>query len=299
MVIMNIDLKIHRPNHIIKNLLGNIEYSLTSTKSKENELYVVNYHGTQQKFINNFRKQIEFFLKLFYIISPQELDLFYANSLKVSNKPMLLLTFDDGIKNNYYAFEVLKEHDLKAFIFVIPDFINTSVDKQKEYFLNHIRPNINPAIDHEAEDFCALSWDEIKTMQSLGYGIGSHTKTHQLVAKESSVENSMIEIQKSKQKIAGNLNVSLDSINSFCSINNTIESISNKELRLIKENYKYHFTTIPGPNLSKGSPFFIRRSNIELYWLLGAVKYSLGKWDLKRWKEKENVYLDMLNNENK
>ena len=292
---MKLNFKIHNRNHIIKNFIGNIEYLFSNSKLQNSQLTVVNYHGTQKTFIHNFRKQILFFKKHFYIIPPELLSKFYNGELNDTEKPLMLITFDDGIKNNVYAAEILYEYKIKAYFFIVPDFIDCPISKQKEYFRNYIRPKINTAIDSEIEDYTALTWNEVKLLISQGHSIGSHTKTHTLIAKESTLENSITEIQLSKENIASKLNLPLQSINAFCSINNTLESISNKELKLIKENYKYHFTTIPGQNSAESSPYFIKRANIESYWLAGALKYAIGIWNLKRWTNATNAYLIILN----
>ncbi len=286
-------MKLHNKNHLIKSVLGNLEFSLLNSGLKKNELIVVNYHGTQAKFDSNFRIQIKFFLKNFTLLSPKQLPDFYSGK-HVGEKPLLLITFDDGVKNNLNAAKILDEYNLKAFFFVVPEFIDTPYQKQKEYFIIHIRPEINPLIDFEKSDFTSLTWDDIIELKASGHFIGSHTNTHTLVAKKSSIENSKKEIIDSKVTIAKKLDLPANDIDAFCSINNTLESISAKELKLIKENYNFHFTTIPGPNLSNGNPLFIKRSNIEAHWLLGAVKYAIGKWDLKRWEIKTADFFKMI-----
>lgn len=287
---MGIDPKIHNTNHILKSMLGSFE-AMLSPQSEINELTVVNYHGTQKKFIPHFRKQLEYFLSKYEVLDPAELRSFYSSKLKPGNKPFLLLSFDDGVLNNLYAAEILDELKIKAIFFVIPDFIDTPADKQKEYFIKNIRPAINPNIDSEEEDFKAISWEGLRSLRNKGHSIGSHTTTHTLVAKNSSTENSIREVAESRSRIAQELNLNIDSIDTFCSINNTLESIGEKELKLIKENYRFHFTTIPGRNSPDSDPFYIKRCNIESHWLEGAMKYALGKWDLKRWKSTEKEYL--------
>lgn len=119
--------------------------------------------------------------------------------------------------------------------------------------------------------------------------------THRFISKHSSQENSEKEIRESKNYIAKKLDWSAEALNTFCSINDTLESISDKELILIKENYDYHFTIIPGVNLPISNPLFIKGANIESHWLIGAVKYALGEWDQKRWLTNTTEYYAMLN----
>jgi hypothetical protein len=290
---MQTDFNIHPRNHLFKNILGKIEYASSRLNLKKNELYVVNYHGTQKKFLPNFKEQLLFFKKQFKIISPTQLKAFYSGHLGAAG-PFLLLTFDDGIKNNLFAATILNELQLHAFFFIVPKFINTPPELQKEYFTTNIRPDINPHIDSETEDFQSFSWADIATLMAQGHGIGSHTLSHTLVASTASIEKSILEISSSRERILLELDDLSPEIDSFCSINNTLESIGEKEMKLIRDQYRYHFTTIPGVNLPSSSPLYIKRCNIESYWLPGAVKYALGKWDLKRWKKADETYLNLL-----
>lgn len=286
---MKINTNIHPKNHVLKHLLGKLEYAATHLRLNERGLYVVNYHGTQRQFLPNLKKQLHFFKSHFSILSPDQLSSFYKAEL--SNGPYLLITFDDGIKNNLLAADLLDELHIKALFFIVPEFIQTPPEKQKEYFIRCIRPVINPRIDQEKEDFEAMNWSDLRGLQSAGHGIGSHTLTHTLVATTSSVERSKNEISGSKEMIRSKL---YNDVDCFCSINNTLESIGEKELSLIKAHYTFHFTTIPGVNLPTSDRYYIKRCNIESHWLPGAVKYALGSWDLKRWKNADEAYAKLL-----
>lgn len=276
---MRYNSKIHDKNHFIKNILGNLEFFLNDPAKSKNDLLVVNYHGTEKKFLTNFEKQLVFLKETYHIIAPQELHLFYESDWK-KEKQSLLLTFDDGIKNNIYALDILEKHKLKAFFFIIPGFVDTPVDQQKGFFLKNIRPIINTEIDSQTEDFLSLSWEEIKKIAAAGHSIGSHTYSHTLV-KNSSDEVGQKEIAESKHLIEKNLHLKIDS---YCSINNTLLSTGSSEKKIIHSNYKFHFTTFPGLNSKNRNPLFIKRRNIECFWLLGTIKFALGNWDLRRWK---------------
>lgn len=118
-------------------------------------------------------------------------------------------------------------------------------------------------------------------------GVGAHTRTHTLVAADSTPENSENEILTSKKIIEDKLDISVDS---FCSINDTLLSVGKKEKTLIEKNYSFHFTTLPGYNREKKDAHFIKRRNVECFWPSGAFYYALGRSDLKRWEKKITLY---------
>jgi len=280
---------IHSFSHLVKSLLGRIETISDGINYPTNELLVLNYHSTPKKFIPHFKKQVRWMSENFNIISPAELEAYY-NGTYTSKKCSLLFTFDDGLANNRYAAEVLNEFKMKALFFVIPGFIDCGATQQKAFYLKNIRPIINSAIDHRPEDFSALSWEELQTLTKDGHMIGSHTLNHTLLANSSSAENSEKEIVHSKQVIENKISVP---VNSFCSINNTLESVGKKEKEIIEKNYSFHFTTLPGYNAIEKNKLFIKRRNVECFWTMGSIFYAIGKSDLKRWQQKIDAYLNI------
>lgn len=73
-----------------------------------------------------FDKQIRFLKKYFNIINFNQLNKYLDNGHKLPG-PSLILTFDDGYKDNYtIAYPILKKHNVHATIFLTTGFIGTS-----------------------------------------------------------------------------------------------------------------------------------------------------------------------------
>jgi peptidoglycan/xylan/chitin deacetylase (PgdA/CDA1 family) len=282
---MNYNSAIHNSRHLIKSLLGNAESLLTGISHPADELLVLNYHGTPLKFMDNFKSQLEYFRKKYHFIKPSDLPAYFSKTLS-SDKPMLLLTFDDGIQNNLAAAEILDQQNISALFFVVPEFIDTAKALQKDLFIKNIRPVINPAIDSADDDLTSMSWGEINTLLQRGHAIGSHTMSHTLLSSSAANEKSVYEIEGSAKYIAEKTG---SAAIFFCSPNDTLTSIGVPEMQLIMKNYQYHFTTYPGTNRTR-SPFFIKRVNVESHWLLGTVKRATGIWDRKRWENKRTAF---------
>ncbi|MBI4947867.1 MAG: polysaccharide deacetylase family protein [Bacteroidetes bacterium] len=286
--------KIYNRNHIIKHFSGNILSLLGNMQHLSNDLLVLNYHGTQKKFMPNFEKQLDYYKHHFEIITPAQLENYYSEKAERILKTQLLLTFDDGIKNNLYAAEALQKRNIKAFFFIIPCFIETAHQDQKKYFHSNIRSVTNPHIDSQEDDFSSMSWEDLSSLLTQGHRIGSHTYSHNMVSSMSDSKNSESEIIASKKIIENKLSMP---INSYCSPNDTLISTGRTEIQLIKKNYLYHFTTYPGSNYEWKNPYFIKRVNTEAFWLSGTVKYALGKFDRIRWKNKRDLFQSMCDKE--
>ena len=174
---MNYNFKIHNCTHVLKSILGHLLFFDFFTQ--KNQLIVLNYHGTQKKFIPNFIKQINYFKKRYDIISPSQFSELILSKQKITGKK-ILITFDDGIKNNQYAINELDKLNISSLLFIVPQFIETDTLFQKDFFIKNIRQTINSSIDNQIEDFTALSWNELKKI-SKKHAIGCHSYSHTML----------------------------------------------------------------------------------------------------------------------
>lgn len=280
---MKFDANIHGYPQLLKSIMGTVEFTFTKPRNK---LFVLNYHGTPKKFISDFEEQLDLIAKYFEFISPNDFfDILNDKKKKKGNQ--ILLTFDDGLKNNLFAMEVLNKRNISCMLFIVPAFVDSN--NPKDFYLKNIRPQINPLIDSEPEDFTPLSWDDLREI-SKKHSIGSHTLTHTMNASSNDVTYLIRELEGSKLQLEKQLNVS---VNSFCSINNSLLNLNATSKHLIPEYYDYHFTTIAGCNNKNKTPYFIKRINVECFWLPGAVKFSLGNLNIARQMSKVEEYAKM------
>lgn len=80
-----------------------------------------------------------------------------ASWLRQSDKPAVLLTFDDAHRSNYvHALPMLKQYGMSALFFVTTGWTN------------------------KRDDYC--NWDELREMSDQGMGIGTHGETHRFLS---------------------------------------------------------------------------------------------------------------------
>jgi len=182
-----------------------------------------------------FEEHILFLMRHFCIVSFDEaIERFKA---KAKGKPLLVLTFDDGYRDNYlYAFPVLKKYQLVGTIFLTADYIGTEQRfwwdrvadiavkntglKEKGFMIDEINLSLKKLREEERErriedlrqrfgcsetsekERDILSWDEIKEMAGYGIDFGSHTLTHPdlTLLKEGELRK---EISRSKEVLEG------------------------------------------------------------------------------------------------
>lgn len=283
---MPYDSKIHTKANLLKSILWKLMGWLPTSRILDGDLLVVNYHGTPKKFVNNLQEQLKYLLDNFTIILPSQLQDFFDDNLESSSAPFLLMNFDDGTKNQLYAAELLEKYGIRAIFFVVPAFINAQPENMVAYFKTFIRPLNNYNINAKRADLTPLSWSNLEQLQKAGHEVGSHSFTHSLISNKSSPESSEREIVESKEIIVNSLELEPGELRSFCAPINSVKAIGRKEMELVIKNYSFFFATIPGSNQNPKNPYFIKRANIESFWMLDTVKYALSRFDWPRWSSR-------------
>jgi len=132
---------------------------------------ILNYHqinDTAQNALTVNTEQFETQMKYlaeqgYHSITPSEMLDAWENGSELPEKPVII-TFDDGYVDNYSnAFPILQKYNLKATIFLIPDYVN-------------VYPNY-------------LTWAQAAEMQRSGLiHFGSHTMNHSVLTELSQTE---------------------------------------------------------------------------------------------------------------
>lgn len=101
------------------------------------------------------------------------LDEYFKNN---NERRSICLTFDDGYLDNFiFVFPLLKKYNIKATIFISPDFVNRQsiIHKTLEDYWN------NQVTINDLNNWGFLSWEEMAEMEKSGLvDIQSHTLTH-------------------------------------------------------------------------------------------------------------------------
>lgn len=114
--------------------------------------------------IEQFDRQMALLRRHYHVLSIHEL--IHDSNIKVSAKPMVCVTFDDGYLDNYEnAVPVLLKHGIPAAFFV-----STGIIDRGDVFPHDIRRQ-NPKLP-------VMTWQQLRIMRDEGFTIGSHSVNH-------------------------------------------------------------------------------------------------------------------------
>jgi peptidoglycan/xylan/chitin deacetylase (PgdA/CDA1 family) len=229
---------------MIKKILSTILY-LFYYKWVNNDRFILLYHSISQNKKDKaglcippkvFKSQIEYLKKNYKIIPLLEF---------LQNKKGIAITFDDGYKDNYQAFQLLKKLNVPATIFISAEYVG----KKVIYPSDKNNPN---AWKREH-----LNLNEIIRMSKSGLiEIGSHC-LRDVKLTELSEEEALYQIMMSKRKIENMINKKV-----IC-FSYPHGKFNKKIKNMVKiAGYKLACTTIYGNNKIIKDPYELKRIGI-------------------------------------
>ena len=226
---------------------------------KKNCVTVINYHGIEPEFFENFKSQINWLNRNYKIITPDEFKAYKKGDIEFT-KHCVLITFDDGFVSSYNSIQkVLNPLGIKTTFFIPSIFVNSSKKKWKEiisknFFSGKLDTNNFP------DYYMPIDNKKIKNLITQGHNIGGHTHSHCNVLKINSNELLQTEIINPINIYKKTFNIKL---NSFAFPYGRINHINDYLLKKISLNYSYCFSNIRGTNCKETSNFAIKRQNVS------------------------------------
>lgn len=270
----------------IESIVENIEkiYQREIVKKKKYEMPVIMYHrvikdesekGVHGTYVTveQFEEQMKYLKKKGYetVTFKDLLNNRYKQRFD-KDKKWLMLTFDDGYKDNYEnAFPILKKYQFKGIIYVLDGIEYNKWDVD------------NPG--NPEKRFTLMNQDELLEMQNYGIEFGGHTSTHPRLA-ELSTEQVKSEIINSKSNIEKTIGKELLSFAyPYGSLNEEVKRIPQEA------GYKFAVATDSGSIVFSDDLFEIRRIGIfPTNNLFNFKRKVSGKYNFIKVKREEKSY---------
>jgi len=135
---------------------------------------VVLYHRVSDEYrdsvtvgVEQFARQMDMLKQRYRVM---DLKAFLASRGSRRRKPAVVITFDDGYRDNYHAAEILRKKGVVATFFV-----STRIVGDESAAFTHDLQRLGHRVP-------ALSWDQVREMATWGFEFGSHTCRHDNVA---------------------------------------------------------------------------------------------------------------------
>jgi peptidoglycan/xylan/chitin deacetylase (PgdA/CDA1 family) len=130
--------------------------------------------GSMSKSPDEFRRDLDYMRKHYDCITLRALCARLQKN-ESSRRRAAVVTFDDGYRDNFTAaVPVLKAAKVPATFFVNPGFVGSDrMFPHDNRCAAEAMWRYGPGVD-----YCKMSWDELRVMQSAGFEIGSHTTNH-------------------------------------------------------------------------------------------------------------------------
>lgn len=279
--------------YIIKFLLRKKPYYLVLNYhnfSKYNNYKIKRGNILETGYGENFEKQVKFLKRHFTFLYPEE---FYKGQPK--NGLNVLITFDDGYKDNYdIAFPILKRQDAKVIFFIVTNVIGTNdwlthdklrllVEKKykrgkeveaalKKMNQGHsietwIKQNVN--LIETPEQRLMMNWKEVEEIDKYGFKIAPHTHQH-FILSFLDYTRQEVEIQTSIKTLESKLK---KKCNYFAYPNGLYNADSLNVLN--KSAIQYGFTTQPGFNAQEIAPLELKRIGVNASDSIGVLLLKL------------------------
>ena len=166
---------------IIKNNISFLKHTINKHSDLNNKYVVLLYHRILDEHINdpvdnfilteNFYDQIKFLTKSYDVVSFNDI-----NSINNNKKIKVIISFDDGYKDNYLnAFPILKEFNINAIFFILANYTNKKKliwDRELCLLFNYMIKNkklylLNDIL--ETNNLLKNIWDYISIFKKINF----------------------------------------------------------------------------------------------------------------------------------
>ncbi len=229
-------------------------------------------HRIQFLYIHHvFQDELYGLEKLLNILSKQHTFISYSEAVEriLNNnidKAYIVISSDDGFKNNLDAAKIFDKYNIKACFFINPDTIGlTDYNKVKEFCFNRL--NFPPT------EF--MTWRDVELLLKNGHEIGSHTMGH--------INVSTINIKEFEDNLCESYDIikkRCGKLSHFAYPYGRLEQFSEEAFNLV---FNLGFEScasairgchIPYPNIKKDS-LLIRRDHIICDWNINHILYFI------------------------
>ncbi len=243
---------------------------------------IVSYHDVTVLKAAQFDEHMRFFEKHFRRCTIADFERYLRGEKLQPGKPLLLLTFDDGLRSHYETVAPILEKWGFGGLFLVPTEFLSSTDQQ-EYVKQH---HISSASTYP-DGRLSMTAHELRDL-ARKHRIVCHTHTHRRLGAEVPANEVRRELEVSTEALA---QLTGREVDGFAWVGGEMASYSRQAARTIKDlGFHYALITKPGLNTRSTDRFELRRSPLHVSWPVSLVSFHLcGLFDLLYWRQKREI----------
>ena len=237
-------------------------FSLLNKWYRNNYIRVVNYHETYPENLETLKSHMIWYEKNFENCSLEKLDKYFNEEHEFTDRPGLIISFDDGFEGNYEcAYPLLKQHGFTGYFCVSVGLVG-----QASY----------------------MNKDQLKELIRENHVLCCHTYTHHRMEAYDDEHILKKEILEAKTDLEAMLDTPC---RIFSWVGGEENHYTKKAADLIRSaGYDYSLMNNSEPVSKHTNPFQINRTNINDDWKLGVAKFQLaGFMDMKYTPKRKRV----------
>lgn len=233
----------------------------------------VNYHGTPGNLAPMLERHFAFYREHFECLDEGGLLAFLRGTRKLS-KPGVVISFDDGVRNNAeVAAPLLEQFGLVGWFMIPGGYIDAPSEAQPAFFREHIRQS--PNLEHPAAvPPAAMTWEGVRALSARGHVIGCHTWSHCPLGasvSEETVEREVIAARARLEEKIGH------EVRTFCWVRGQVGDYGALAHRAVCKAYDLAFMTMSTVIKRSTSPFALHRFNVEASFPLPVVRFQVSR----------------------
>jgi peptidoglycan/xylan/chitin deacetylase (PgdA/CDA1 family) len=229
----------------------------------------INYHDVPAQEAGQFEEQLRYYAKHFSPISYQDLIHFHQGNWE-SNKPGLIISFDDGFRSaSEVVAPLLEKYGFTGWFFIPPGLIDMPVNIQPEEAAKH---RVFPKSQTYKDQRIFLTWEQIIELDKK-HVVGCHTASHCRLKSTLTTKQLFDEVIDSKKVLENKLQ---HSVQVFAWVGGEEMSYSREAAKTIRNaNYEIVFLTNNLLIRPSTDSHLLNRTNIESDFSPALMRFQL------------------------
>jgi peptidoglycan/xylan/chitin deacetylase (PgdA/CDA1 family) len=221
-------------------------------------LRVLAYHSVGDKSLSSFQRQLGWLAARYEGVDSGKLAAFLSGEWNYP-RPGLILSFDDGLLDNYrVAAPALEAAGLRGWFFIPSGLPGPQAEAEERFCA---AGELTLPGEHRAGERVAMSWDEIRDLAERGHEIGCHTASHCRLRDGLESVRLEAEIGGAKRAIEKELG---RECRSFAFVGGEPDTYSRAAYAAVRgSGFRYAFTTLSAPLLPGDPSLLIHRTVLD------------------------------------